>query len=595
MPAVRLRAVLVTMALGQAAALGRGYAPAAAHRTPPPTLKSIAGLPPVVILPGFGNADVDYKMPLGQPEDVGLVSVLRRRGFRDVSVLDLPRWEWLRVAGGLADPRFWLGDQRPDSIAYGWYVQRARAAIEAASARAGGQRAIVVAHSAGGWLARAALADGEWISAAGGGGGSGGALIRARDVVAGLVTLGAPHFPPPAGSPPCATRGALAYCAASHPGAHLKDSEGLFYITVAGAAIEGRRPAAAAAAASTQSDGWWATLGGRGGSLGGGVNGAGAGGDQALAAPVGGIPASASVGLDVSDADALYARRGEGSAGRVAFSNYLALSGDGGAMGDGVIPVAVAHLEGATQVRSARTPPPVFVGGCEAHAHPLRYSWAGAKRTHTPSGIRGRVRSARTPPPVSWAGAWPRAGGCGCRMDAVHPAANCPTPNIAAVLQKWHRPAVLHCWDHIVFPDSGPAAAVAADPSVGGSALDLAAPLPLLAATPALPTFFLVQAGPRPLSAPLPLPAGDAGRGAALDQRGGHRTADGTVVRLRGHRRRVAAAHARRTMAGLRGAAWRGIPKGGVGVGGVHHGRPAVDSSLTALRTTNYGIGSANT
>ena len=102
-------------------------------------LPTTAKIPPVVILPGFGNADVDYKTPFNQPEDKGLVAVLQRRGA-DVTVMDLPRWEWIRVAGGLFDPQFWLGNQRPDGLAYGWYLARARAAIKAASQRASGER-----------------------------------------------------------------------------------------------------------------------------------------------------------------------------------------------------------------------------------------------------------------------------------------------------------------------------------------------------------------------------------------------------------------------------------------------------------------------
>ena len=51
-----------------------------------------------------------------------------------------------------------------------------------------------------------------------------------------------------------------------------------------------------------------------------------------------------------SEADELYAKRGEGSAARVAYTNYVALGGDGGATGDGVIPVSCAHLDGARQV-----------------------------------------------------------------------------------------------------------------------------------------------------------------------------------------------------------------------------------------------------
>ena len=51
-----------------------------------------------------------------------------------------------------------------------------------------------------------------------------------------------------------------------------------------------------------------------------------------------------------TEADMLYARRGEGSAARVAYANYVAVAGDGYAMGDGVIPVGCAHLEGAEQI-----------------------------------------------------------------------------------------------------------------------------------------------------------------------------------------------------------------------------------------------------
>ena len=51
-----------------------------------------------------------------------------------------------------------------------------------------------------------------------------------------------------------------------------------------------------------------------------------------------------------TEADEVYAKRGEGSAARVAFTNYQALAGDGEAEGDGVIPVGCAHLPGALQL-----------------------------------------------------------------------------------------------------------------------------------------------------------------------------------------------------------------------------------------------------
>ena len=260
----------------------------------------------MVILPGFGNCDIDYKTPLGQPEDKGLCAALRRRGFDDVTVVDLPRWEWVRVAAGLLDPLFWLCKQEPDGLAYGWYVRRARDTIDAAHRRSD-QRVLVLAHSAGGWLARAALGDGEWCPSGG----------RTSGVVCGVVTLGAPHFPPPAGSPPCATRGALAFCDERRPGALLA-SEGVVYVTVAGAAITGRQEGPGKGAAYDPT-----------------------------------VPARellAGGGEAPTEADELYARRGEGSAARVAYTNYVALSGEGGAVGDGVIPVGCAHLEGAEQI-----------------------------------------------------------------------------------------------------------------------------------------------------------------------------------------------------------------------------------------------------
>lgn len=66
------------------------------------------------------------------------------------------------ISGGLLDPAFYTASQLPSGLGYGWYVRRVRASVRAASARAGGARVLLVGHSAGGWLARAALGDGAW-------------------------------------------------------------------------------------------------------------------------------------------------------------------------------------------------------------------------------------------------------------------------------------------------------------------------------------------------------------------------------------------------------------------------------------------------
>lgn len=79
----------------------------------------------------------------------------------------------------------------------------------------------------GGWLARAALGDGQW---------AGSAATEASELVQGCVTLGTPHLPP---APPGMdmTRGALTHVHENYPGAFLK-GRGVSYTTVAGAAVQ---------------------------------------------------------------------------------------------------------------------------------------------------------------------------------------------------------------------------------------------------------------------------------------------------------------------------------------------------------------------
>ncbi|KAL3921637.1 MAG: hypothetical protein SGPRY_004833 [Prymnesium sp.] len=157
--------------------------------------------PPVVIFPGFGNDASDYSTPLGAPLSDGFVSALGRRGM-GASVVPIARLDWLRVAGGLLDPSFVRGEGRVGGLAFGWYLRKGRAAVEEAVAKAregeggggeggderggerrgGDHRALLVCHSAGGWLARGmCLLDPTW----------------ARTHVRGIVTLGSPHLPPP--------------------------------------------------------------------------------------------------------------------------------------------------------------------------------------------------------------------------------------------------------------------------------------------------------------------------------------------------------------------------------------------------------------
>lgn len=176
------------------------------------------GFGPILILPGFGNDTSDYEAPFGVAE-ASLTTALRSRGFT-VRVLPVERKDWINVARALFSPAFYAGTCT-SAQGYGWYEERVAAAVEEASAEAGGAQVTLVGHSAGGWLARAYLANEP----------------EARARVNGLVSLGSPHAPPPAGVTDV-TRGALGWLNAGWPGAFYAPD--VRYISVAGRAVTGR-------------------------------------------------------------------------------------------------------------------------------------------------------------------------------------------------------------------------------------------------------------------------------------------------------------------------------------------------------------------
>ena len=247
---------------------------------------------PVVICPGFGNDQIDYDEPLKQPKEVGLRSVLARRGFQEEHIYTVPvqRSDWIRVAGGLFDiPDFYLGNAKATGYGYGWYLKRLKETVDLAYEQSGGEKVLLLAHSAGGWLARAAMADGTWCEVN---------RIQTSDRVRCLVTMGAIHKEPTDAST-CVTRGALKNTNDMYPGAFLKDT-GIGYVSIGGAAIVGD---------DTK-------------------------GQESK-----------------TEADELYANRGEGSASRVAFTSYEAVCGKGDVIGDGVVPFDWSQLDGSRKIR----------------------------------------------------------------------------------------------------------------------------------------------------------------------------------------------------------------------------------------------------
>jgi pimeloyl-ACP methyl ester carboxylesterase len=256
----------------------------------------------VLILPGFGNDARDYVVGPGAGtagrEGGSLVQSLRQRGWKDdqIRVMPLERWDWLSVfLNGLVDPTFWQGQMPPTRPSFNWYLQRVAEQVQDLCATTGEKnrediKVVLLCHSAGGWLARAALGFRTLSTAAGEASTDDDddeSVSIDLESVLGMVTLGAPHLPPPPEIMDM-TRGALRITNERFPGAYHKP-DGLFYITVIGNAIAGAK--------------------------------------------------------DVKRS--LFQRR---SLAGFAFDSYEVVCGDGTTVGDGVVPISAAHLEDAIQV-----------------------------------------------------------------------------------------------------------------------------------------------------------------------------------------------------------------------------------------------------
>lgn len=288
-------------------------------------IRSTQAFCPVVICPGFGNDSIDYDTPLEQPSEVGLKSVLARRGFDIDQIYTVPvkRTDWIRVAGGLLDMDFYFGTAKPTGLGYGWYLKRLKETVDLAYNEQQQQqqdgktqrkeKVLLIGHSAGGWLARAAMADGTWFcsdendddddTSESSSSNNNNNIVRTSDRIRCLVTLGAIHKVPNDKSK-CVTRGALQYTDENYPGAFLKD-EGIGYVSIGGAAIVGDDT-------NKEKDG--------------------------------------SSDDTSSAADDLYKNRGEGNSKRVAFTSYESVAGVGDLIGDGVVPLDWTQLEGSQQV-----------------------------------------------------------------------------------------------------------------------------------------------------------------------------------------------------------------------------------------------------
>ena len=181
--------------------------------------------PTFLILPGFGNDQIDYVNPLGKGEEVGMVANLQKRGYR-AEVLPIRRFEWLKLLGGaVRDPRGFSSYDMTPQVFYQFYLDRIESKINEMINRDTEDRDIILlCHSAGGWLGRAFLGENSLSE-------------DKQSKIKGLVTMGSPHYSPE-DKMKDATRGSLRYVAEKYTASVLQQERPYLFITsIAGTAV----------------------------------------------------------------------------------------------------------------------------------------------------------------------------------------------------------------------------------------------------------------------------------------------------------------------------------------------------------------------
>lgn len=206
---------------------------------------------PFLILPGFGNSYIDYINPLGKGEDLGFLTSLTSRGYI-CDVVKVERSDWFKIAGALRSKEFYSNTCKPSTL-FQWYYDKVDLAVRELFQQTG-ESVTLLGHSAGGWLARGILCDGRWnydsetsersIK------GQSSDITPCSDLVLGLITLGTPHYSP-VGSMDM-TRGAIRHVNLNYPGAYLSNrnrnrnpintditsiSKPLYYMCIGGTAV----------------------------------------------------------------------------------------------------------------------------------------------------------------------------------------------------------------------------------------------------------------------------------------------------------------------------------------------------------------------
>jgi len=190
---------------------------------------------PIVVLPGFGNDSADYSTALGA-DKASIVKALKSRGF-DVHVTRVERKDWfIGIFRGLLTRGFWMNACTTKQV-YGWYLARVDEAVtEALRANPDKTQVDLVAHSAGGWLARAFIGGALALNEPGVE--CDGDCMARESRVASLTCLGTPHTQDARSDP---TRGACQWVNDTWPGAYFDPD--VKYTCVTGRSVVGNASA----------------------------------------------------------------------------------------------------------------------------------------------------------------------------------------------------------------------------------------------------------------------------------------------------------------------------------------------------------------
>ena len=161
----------------------------------------------LVLLPGYGCCKNDYRDFITNGERLGV----------SVDVVPIERWEWLKTTKAIFRSNYWKYECEPHEM-FDWYLQKSKKTLFNSVAKNNGKPVILCGHSAGGWLSRALMNDGNIYDSD----------IRTNTCISSLVTLGTPNK---VSLLKDNTRGCLHYVNTKFPHCFLQNQH-IHYVTV---------------------------------------------------------------------------------------------------------------------------------------------------------------------------------------------------------------------------------------------------------------------------------------------------------------------------------------------------------------------------